>query len=805
VLYSHPGKPLIEHLQQVSLLCSQSIAAIPWSHSALAETLTEAARIIGLYHDIGKGTSYFQEYLAWSEAKRNGTPRQAMGFDERLKNHALLSSIAAFLALKQSLAHASWGTAEDREVLAELGYYVIRQHHADLDDDLGNALSVEDEHHLLHRQLAALDLEYFSRLPYWSEVSSVLANEEQLWADGAIASLLDSRNSFLDWKEARLRVDGDLRFYLIGSLLYSSLLQADKVDASETQIPVRPSIGGAALKAYRQEHFGAVETDNPMNHLRDWAYRTAADSGDHDTGHHICSMSLPTGSGKTLAALGWALALRDRLKKDRGFTPRIIYALPFISIVDQNFQVFQSVFAAGGQEPPSDVILAHTHLSDGQYRTHETEDSNDDQQSASGHDELLIEGWESEIVVTTFVQFFATLFAGGNRTARRLQHVAGSIVILDEVQAFPHQYWLLFRRMAETMAELTGTYFLLCTATQPAVFDAPHEVAPESAELPPIAPRTELLWEADEPTSVKDFVTMVLERRREDAGRSLLVLNTIGCAEKVYAEIQARLEEPERVTFLSTYVCPAQRLARIQHLRDQPDEGGFVISTQLVEAGVDIDNEAAYRDMAPLDSIIQVAGRVNRGGLRDSGRVTVVSLQDDHCVPYARFIYDPVLRAETERLFQGRTSPVPESEYTELSHLYYQRIRQATSDDCSRKILASLSTLDFSSLQDFVLIDEDRPRVSVFVELDAQASMALEEYRSCMDIADPWKRREGWHRVRNRFMGFVVNVPASFMADCEIPPLDASATFFHISPALLNTYYDEVTGFRKYDGSPRIW
>ena len=805
MLYSHPNKPLIEHLQQVALLCSQSIAAIPWSDSTMAQTLTETSRIIGLYHDVGKGTSFFQEYLAWSVARRNGNLSQTMGFDERLKNHALLSSIAAFLALKQSLMHASWGTAEDREVLAEMGYYVVRQHHADLDDDLGNVLSVEDRHHLLHRQLAALDLDYFSELPYWNDVSRVLADEQQLWADGAIASLLDSRDSFLEWKDTKLRTDPDLRFYLVGSLLYSSLLQGDKIDASETRVPTRPTVNETALKTYRQEHFGTLEPTNPLNQLRDWAYHAAAESGRHGADHHICSMSLPTGSGKTLAALGWALALRDQLQRDHGYTPRIIYALPFISIVDQNFQVFQSVFATPGHEPSSDVVLAHTHLSEGRYRTHVPDGSNDSEESASGQDELLIEGWESEIVVTTFVQFFATLFAGGNRTARRLQHVAGSIVILDEVQAFPHKYWLLFRRMAETMAELTGTYFLLCTATQPAVFDAPYEVAPEPPELPKIPPRTELVWEADTPMSVEDFVGMVLERRQENAGRCLLVLNTIGCAEQVYAQIRARLSEPEPVTFLSTYVCPAQRLARIRHLRDQPDEQGFVISTQLIEAGVDIDNYAAYRDMAPLDSIIQVAGRVNRRGLRESGRVTVVSLQNDHSVPYTRFIYDAVLRGETRRVLHERKGPVPESDYAGLSRLYYERIRQATSDDESREMLDCLSTLDFSALDRFVLIDEDRPRVSVFVELNDEASMALEEYRSCMGIADRWKRRGQWQRVRNRFMGFVVTVPAKSVADSELPPLDASADFVHVPPALLTTYYDEVTGFRKYDGSPRIW
>lgn len=803
-LFSHPGKPLTQHLEAVATAAEQEVSTIPWTDAALGTTLQEVARLIGLYHDVGKGTSYFQTYLAWHVAKDHGEQQAAPQFCEQLKSHALLSAVAGYLALQQYLAKASWSTEEQHKLLAAIGYYVIRQHHQNLEDDLFDELSFEDRRSILHKQIAALDFSYFADLPYWDDVSSILSDSSRLWSDDDLLPLLDGHDDLFDWHKQWQSADvSDTAPYIIALVLFSALLEGDKLDASDTRIPQRGTVNLSSLETYRQNEFSSAHGN--VNELREWAYQTAVHDGTNNIDDHICSLSLPTGSGKTLAALGWALALRDQLQQRRGCAPRIIYALPFISIVDQNYDVFKSALTVEGKSPPSDVLLAHTHLSDAHYQT--TDENNCFEMARTANQqELLIEGWESEVVVTTFVQLFETFFSGSNRMTRRFTHIAGSIVILDEVQAFPHKYWLLFQKFAETMAGLTGTYFLLCTATQPAIFDAPHELAlaiPSGIRI--TAPRTELIWKAGQPCSVDEFVDLVIQDHHHDPGRYLLVLNTIGCAEQVYRKLHAQEGEEISMTFLSTYLCPMDRLARIKGLRESENASGYVISTQLIEAGVDIDSHAAYRDMAPLDSIIQVAGRVNRSGERSTEQVTIVQLQNEKGTPFSRFIYDHLLRDKTEHIFDDVHGPLPETAYATLSHRYYEALQAGKSDDESRQTLAGLSALDFSALKSFTLIENDQPRVSVFIELNDQASAKLASYRSCKALKDPWERRAKWLSIKSDFLQFVVNVPFNIFRETGLAELEGSDSFFYLPSAQLKAFYDPVTGFNQGDTSARIW
>lgn len=802
-LFSHPGKPLTQHLEAVATAAEQAVATIPWTDAALGTTLQEVARLIGLYHDVGKGTSYFQTYLAWHIAKDHGEQQPAPRFCEQLKSHALLSAVAGYLALQQYLTKASWGTEEQHKLLAAIGYYVIRQHHQNLEDDLFDELSFEDRRSILHKQIAVLDFSYFADLPYWKDVGSILSDPSRLWSEDDLLPLLDGHDDLFDWHKQWQNTDAsDPAPYIIASVLFSALLEGDKLDASGTRIPPRGTVSLSSLEAYRQEKFSAAH--GSVNELREWAYQTAVHDGAGGTGNHICSLSLPTGSGKTLAALGWALALRDQLQQQRGSAPRIIYALPFISIVDQNYDVFRQALSVNGKEPPSNILLAHTHLSTMRYQT--DEDACFGTTPTADQQELLIEGWESEVIVTTFVQLFETFFSGRNRTTRRFTHIAGSIVILDEVQAFPHKYWLLFQKFAETMAGLTGTYFLLCTATQPAIFDAPHELASGiPSDIRITAPRTELVWKADQPCSVDEFVELVTQNHRRDPGRYLLVLNTIGCAEQVYSKLRAEEGEETPMTFLSTYLCPVDRLTRIKGLREGDNASGYVVSTQLIEAGVDIDSHAAYRDMAPLDSIIQVAGRVNRGGERSTEKVTIVQLQNEKGTPFSRFIYDHLLRDKTEHIFADIQEPIPETAYAALSHKYYQTLQAGKSDDESRQTLAGLSALDFSTLESFTLIENDQPRISVFVELNDQASAILESYHSCKALKDPWQRRAKWLSIKSDFLQFVVNVPVNIFRETGLPELEDSDSFFYLPSDQLKAFYNPITGFNQGDTSARIW
>jgi len=793
-LYSHPGKPLLQHLRAVARMAQSEVEAIPWTDDRLGATVREVAGILGLYHDVGKGTTYFQDYLAWKVAEEAGIHRPPLGFQESLKNHAMLSAVATFLALRKCLTTAPWGTPDQRRVLAATGFYVVRQHHQSLEDNLMSALSLEDPKRILHSQITHLDVACFSTLPWWDDVVTQLRSPD-LWSDdGEVVPLLESSDDLLGWHPDDA---GDPTMFIIALVLFSALLEGDKLDASETGLPERRRVGLDTVDAFRARHFGAPA--QPIDSLREWAYQTAVKDGREGGGHHVCALSLPTGSGKTLAALGWALALREGLAQNRKTPPRIIYALPFISIVDQNYDVFRKALMVNGQEPSSDILLEHTHLSSTKYR-----DDEDACVRTAGQQELLIEGWESEIVVTTFVQLFETLFSGNNRMTRRFSHIAGAIVILDEVQAYPPEYWALFQKVAETLGSLTGTYFLLCTATQPLIFDAPHEVVSPPYPVPAATYRTEISWQAQESMPLDDFVARVVDDHARHRGRTLVVLDTIGCAEEVLQRIHSE-DSAEPIVFLSSYLCPVDRLARISGLRSGQPRDAYVVTTQLVEAGVDIDCNAAWRDMAPLDSIVQVAGRVNRSGLRGTERITVVSLQNEHGKRYSSFIYGDLLLEATRAVFADMPDIVEESSYPRLASAYYAAIKKGKSNDKAKTALQGFSSLDFSTCGSVPLIREDQPRVSVFVERNPEATVVLTGYQECRALKNPWERHERWLSIKAGFLRFVINVPVRLLNETGLPELEGSEAFYLLPFDQLAQFYRDDTGFTPGDASARIW
>jgi len=222
-LYSHPGKPLLQHLRAVARMAQSEVEAIPWTDDRLGATVREVAGILGLYHDVGKGTTYFQDYLAWKVAEEAGIHRPPLGFQESLKNHAMLSAVAAFLALRKYLTTAPWGTPDQRRVLAATGFYVVRQHHQSLEDNLMSALSLEDPKRILHSQITHLDVACFSTLPWWDDVVTQLRSPD-LWSDdGEVVPLLESSDDLLGWHPDDA---GDPTMFIIALVLFSALLDA---------------------------------------------------------------------------------------------------------------------------------------------------------------------------------------------------------------------------------------------------------------------------------------------------------------------------------------------------------------------------------------------------------------------------------------------------------------------------------------------------------------------------------------------------------------------------------------------------
>lgn len=258
--------------------------------------------------------------------------------------------------------------------------------------------------------------------------------------------------------------------------------------------------------------------------------------------------------------------MNARLKEEKKIKAKIIYSLPFLSIIDQNYDVFEDVFKTVENATPSeDVLLKHHHLADIFYRTQ------DDEEFEGLKSLFLIEGWNSEIIVTTFVQFFHTIVSNKNRSLRKFHTIANSIVILDEVQSVPHKYWLLLKQIISGFAEYFNTYFIFVTATQPLIFD------PENGEI------TELVKNKDKyfrefdrvkleinlnPMNLDEFKEIIESEVKEKPDKDFLfVFNTIKSSLNIYKHLKDLKLKNSDYYYLSTNIVPKERLNRIKKIK----------------------------------------------------------------------------------------------------------------------------------------------------------------------------------------------------------------------------------------------
>ena len=382
-------------------------------------------------------------------------------------------------------------------------------------------------------------------------------------------------------------------------MLFSCLVDADFLDTEAFMQPAKPMARAtttalAPLKAAFERHMASFASafPTPVNQMRQEVLLACREGAELPPG--FFSLTVPTGGGKTLASLAFALdhALRHGKR-------RIIVVIPYTSIIEQTAGVLSGIFG------PEAVLEHHCNL-------------DPDRETMQGR--LAAENWDSPIIVTTNVQFFESLFAARTSSCRKLHNIAQSVVIFDEAQMLPPEFLKPILSVLQGLVEGFGVSALLCTATQPAVlgsigsqkarFDGlqdVRELMPDPARLAqslqrvrvrPYTPGQEpVTWEA-------------LARDLADRPQVLCIVNTRKDCRALHALM------PKGTLHLSGLMCAEHRSAVIQTIKDRLRGSGpvRVISTQLVEAGVDLDFPVVYRALAGLDSMAQAAGRCNREG-----------------------------------------------------------------------------------------------------------------------------------------------------------------------------------------------
>lgn len=400
--------------------------------------------------------------------------------------------------------------------------------------------------------------------------------------------------------------------------LFSALVDADFLDTERHFDPAHAEARGSdvALETLQKRLQMSQEAlpvpPGPVGDARRSIHRDCLDAAEGPAG--VYRLTAPTGSGKTLS--GMAFALQHAIIQGQ---TRVIVALPFTAITEQSASVYRSIFDV---EPGrrSAVLEHHSSIDDGMAEENEFD-------SSIEWSRLAAENWDAPVIVTTTVQLFESLFGSRTSTSRKLHRIANSVLILDEAQALPPHLLDPILNASAELARRYNTTIVLSTATQPA-FDALEafsgvpltEIVREPARHFQSLQRVDYQWDTDRPASWAEVASQI-----HDENHVLVVVNTKSAALKLLAAL-----DDLDALHLSTLLCAAHRRDVVEDVRRRLQSRApcRLIATQVIEAGVDIDFPVVYREMGPLDSVIQAAGRCNREGKQDKGRVIVFEAAD---------------------------------------------------------------------------------------------------------------------------------------------------------------------------------
>lgn len=552
-------EPRHGHLNKVAYWTAKFAAKMfPLGHNR--DTAYHWGYLTGLWHDLGKFADEWQTYLA-SKADPHST--EATGTASKKEDH---STAGAIHTHSTSNAKAPFG---------DLTSYLIAGHHAGLANAsylFEDRLKKEVNDWRLHAQSAGVPLT--ETLP-----PPPIARPEA--GNDAVAFMLRFVFSTL--------VDAD--FLATESFMSPGLRELRKPWPDD----ILPQMLDA-LETYCERRFQPAPND-PVNQARETVRQDCAQAAQLPSG--FFSLTVPTGGGKTLSSL--LFALRHAIANNQR---RVIFVIPFTSIIKQNADVFREVFAPLSKKLGRDIVLEHHSKFEPSKETTENR--------------LASENWDSPLIVTTNVQFFESLYANRTSRCRKLHRIARSVVISDEVQALPSALLHPIIRALRCLVHDLNASAVLCTATQPALEQRDDfKIGIPSKEITPIIQDEPALFRTLERVESHnlgplDDDALINHIRTHSANGCLLVLNTTNAAQTLHE----KLSPHTHALHLSARMCPRHVmlvLARAKRLRKQ-GKAVVLVSTQLIEAGVDISFPVVYRAECGLDSLAQAAGRCNRNG-----------------------------------------------------------------------------------------------------------------------------------------------------------------------------------------------
>jgi len=682
MLYAHydkntkQGQLLQEHLQHVGQRMLSRVNSLNFPD--ISETyLKDLLRGEGVYHDIAKAMYSFQRYLQ-------------SGHGGMEKKHALLSA-------------AVWSASDipKDSVFKYLSVLAVARHHGDLEQEIRTKGQ-------LFSQLSEQYVDYQKQIKA-EHVVEIPGVPDEIMPDVFLKRFKQfvEHYYFMNMTDEEMSEQKGIEKFFVLQYLFSKLIWADKTDSADMEESPHISCTLKGIENYiRRKNKLYASVNEKRETIRQCVLRRIDElSDDEFMRRRIYLITAPTGTGKTLTSICAAVRIAERMETIYTDKAYIITAMPFVNILEQTFSDYTEIF---GQ----DHVLAQYGAADLQICNHD--EKNED--NALQKNMLILSAWEKPVVVTTFVQFFECIIGAKNNRLIKLNKLAGSVVILDEIQAMPIEYYALLGAVIYHLSQFYGTRFILMTATQPKIIDfanriltvdkmKAYELLPNYETYYHDLRRTRIVPVFDQVQNNEQLVDFI-EKTKPCHASALVVVNTIAQSMEVYRLLKDRQQD---VLYLSTNLTPNDRkkIILVSQRFLKRKYPFILVSTQTIEAGVDLDFDIGYRDFAPLESIIQVAGRINRSG--EKGEHSPLYIFDTGS---SQYVYGTYFRQET-RTILAAFDEIGEERYLQLIQDYYGIL--AKNLPCSRDIYDAMKLLDYKKLAAFHIIPEQQTIKTVLI------------------------------------------------------------------------------------------
>jgi CRISPR-associated endonuclease/helicase Cas3 len=614
---AHKDQELYEHLEGVAELAKTHADKIGMGNYG---------ELLGLLHDFGKYSMEFQKYI--TDAIKKNEPHFNPDEDEDFEDPAgKKGKIDHSTAGAQLLSYKN-GSSNAHKMLGQFLSLCLVSHHSGLIDCLktdnsgtwdsySKRLSKNDNK--THREECARNID-----------GNVLERIKTILAEKSFTKPFEEkcRDIVRTSPETNpLSTIAQFQLGLFVRFLFSALIDADRQDAADSEKPKNAwyrqqgkYCSWDILIQRLENKYKTFEIKNHVDEIRKEISTHCLLAAKRPKG--LFTLTVPTGGGKTLASLRFALGHAEKHDMDR-----IIYVIPFTSIIDQNAQVVREILEP--KERPEDtgkIVLEHH--------------SNIGADAQSWKEKLLTENWDAPVIFTTMVQLLEALFGAGTRGARRMHQLAKAVIIFDEIQTLPIKCVHLFNNAVNFLVNQCESSVVLCTATQPLLGSVNEKkgtlkLSEENELMPDVGKffvdlkrvyvhdcRKSPGWDYAE------IAALAVEQVKAN-GSCLVVVNTKKAARIIFDEVT---NDGIEVFNLTTGMCPAHRKQVLKTIRQKlADKKPILcVSTQLIEAGVDVDFRSVIRMLAGLDSITQAAGRCNRNGNPEIGNVFVVNPAEEN-------------------------------------------------------------------------------------------------------------------------------------------------------------------------------